>query len=454
MRHLAQLRMICDTPAIIEGQTCDDCPKLAELARILDEALADPEAKVIVFSEWEKMLALVRAHLAAQGLGHAWHTGSVSPGRRRAEIRAFRDDPACRVFLSTDCGGVGLNLQNASVVINCDLPWHPAKLEQRIARAWRKNQSRPVTVFNLVAEHTLEHGLLVSLAHKQELADGVLDGRGDLAALQLRRGRDALLQRIGRLLAHGAGPAPRGARSPAAPADSARAFAAAARARLGPRLLRCEETYPVATSAPAPRRGPGFVPAPAPAAPAPVILVVVDGSAAELRPHLEILLADTPWPEKQPRPSLQILDRASWTALETLAGTGLLTLHERASRPLLDAPAGSPQEPQALPAAAQARHDELRDLARRKARAAQALFDAALIEDATDALRAAALAHARSAAVAARSTEPADLAASLQEPCLDRWPAALRERVLQLARSDSAAFTAGDAAPLLRCLLA
>ena len=72
------------------------------------------------------------------GIGHAWHTGSVPQQRRRAEINSFKNDAECRVFLSTDCGATGLNLQNASVVINCDMPWNPAKLEQRIARVWRK----------------------------------------------------------------------------------------------------------------------------------------------------------------------------------------------------------------------------------------------------------------------------------------------------------------------------
>ena len=67
------------------------------------------------------------------------------------EINTFKSDPGCRVFLSTDSGAAGLNLQNASVVINCDLPWNPAKLEQRIARAWRKHQTRAVTVIHLVS---------------------------------------------------------------------------------------------------------------------------------------------------------------------------------------------------------------------------------------------------------------------------------------------------------------
>src|SRR5207249_11518855 len=64
---------------------------------------------------------------------------------------SLHDAPSdLRLFLSTDSGSVGLNLQVASAVVNVDLPWNPAKLEQRIARAWRKNQTRSVTVVNLV----------------------------------------------------------------------------------------------------------------------------------------------------------------------------------------------------------------------------------------------------------------------------------------------------------------
>ena len=116
-------------------------PKIEELESILQTCLTEPEVKVVLFSEWERMLELARDRLQRMRIGFAWHTGSVPQKRRRAEIRVFKSDPQCRVFLSTDSGGVGLNLQNASVVINCDLPWNPAKLEQRIARAWRKNQS-------------------------------------------------------------------------------------------------------------------------------------------------------------------------------------------------------------------------------------------------------------------------------------------------------------------------
>src|SRR5438552_8264084 len=135
------------------------------------------------------MLELVQGLCRRMRLGFAWHTGSVPQQRRRGEINAFKNDPECLVFLSTDAGATGLNLQNASVVINCDLPWNPAKLEQRIARAWRKHQTRPVTVINLISENTIEQKMLGTLSNKQALADGVLDHIGDLSKIQLRSGR-------------------------------------------------------------------------------------------------------------------------------------------------------------------------------------------------------------------------------------------------------------------------
>ena len=179
------MRMVCDTNYILNPDH-RACPKLAELEKILEECRDNPEVKVIVFSEWERMLELARDLCDRLKLGFAWHTGTVPQKRRRAEINAFKSDPHCRVFLSTDSGAAGLNLQNASVVINCDLPWNPAKLEQRIARAWRKHQTRPVTVINLVSENTIEHRMLETLSNKQALADGVLDRKGNLKEIKLQ----------------------------------------------------------------------------------------------------------------------------------------------------------------------------------------------------------------------------------------------------------------------------
>ncbi|MGQ0672672.1 MAG: DEAD/DEAH box helicase [Hyphomicrobium sp.] len=198
-KWLACMRMICDTPAILDPQ-CRISPKLEELERVLGDLLAEPGAKVIVFSEWERMLDMVRDLAREMGVEAAWHTGSVAQQRRRAEITRFKEDPRCRLFLSTDSGSVGLNLQAASGVVNVDLPWNPAKLEQRIARAWRKGQMRHVTVVNLVAEDSIEHGMVHLLGAKQALADGVLDGQGDLAALKMPSGRAAMIERMQALM--------------------------------------------------------------------------------------------------------------------------------------------------------------------------------------------------------------------------------------------------------------
>jgi hypothetical protein len=264
------------------------------------------------------MLERVREWADRNRTGYAWHTGSVAQKRRRAEILAFRQNPDCRLFLSTDSGGVGLNLQNASVVINCDLPWNPARLEQRIARAWRKNQLRPVTVVNLVAENTIEHGMLSSLSQKMELAHGVLDGTGDLATIKLKSGRQAFLKRLAQVMsAVPASQAP--VKTP--PADPAAHFASRAKAALGPRLAHCDETW-------------------VPGSPTPVLMVVLhDGSE---RTRVEALFGDTDW--RGDKPMLQVLDASTWHALESLAAAGMISIHTRATRPLL------PVEGEAMPA--------------------------------------------------------------------------------------------------------
>ena len=198
-KFLACMRMVCDTPWIL-GDENRDCPKMEEMERLLPDLLEDPERKIIVFSEWVRMLELVRDYAAAAGIEFAWHTGSVPQPQRRAEIRRFREDPDCRLFLSSESGGVGLNLQVADTVVNMDQPWNPARLEQRIARAWRKHQTRPVTVINLVSEHTIEHRMLGLLDQKRALAEGVLDRRGDLSEIPLPTGRAAFMERLNAVL--------------------------------------------------------------------------------------------------------------------------------------------------------------------------------------------------------------------------------------------------------------
>jgi superfamily II DNA/RNA helicase len=104
-----------------------------------------------------------------------FHGGVPSP-KRKELVDRFREDRHCRAFLSTDAGGVGLNLQHANVVLNMDLPWNPAVLEQRIGRVHRLGQRQPVRVVNFVAQGTIEEGMLGVLKFKKSLFAGVLDG--------------------------------------------------------------------------------------------------------------------------------------------------------------------------------------------------------------------------------------------------------------------------------------
>ncbi len=198
-KWLSCMRMLCDTPYILD-KNCRVSPKLVELSTILEELLEDKSAKIIIFSEWERMLHLVKDWLETQDWGFTWHTGSVPQKKRRDNINQFKNDPNCRLFLSTDAGSVGLNLQVANVVINLDLPWNPAKLEQRIARAWRKQQKRPVHAINIICENSIEHRMLYLLEQKQLLAKSVLTGDADLKTMKLPSGRAAFMERMEELM--------------------------------------------------------------------------------------------------------------------------------------------------------------------------------------------------------------------------------------------------------------
>ena len=199
-RFLACMRMLCDTCYILDPKITES-PKVDELLKILTEIWDnDSERKVIIFSEWVRMLELVKVQLEEDGVEYAWHVGSVPQQKRRVEINKFKNDINCKVFLSSDSGGVGLNLQAVSVVVNMDLPWNPAKLEQRIARAWRKHQKNTVNVINLVAENTIEHKMIATIGFKQCLSDGVLDARGDIEEIEKPNAKNAFIERLAELM--------------------------------------------------------------------------------------------------------------------------------------------------------------------------------------------------------------------------------------------------------------
>jgi superfamily II DNA or RNA helicase len=173
---LQNMRMSCNSTYLLD-KTTDHGTKADELATLLGELFEDPGAKAAIFSQWRGTHELIIRRLEANDWGYVLFHGGVPGAKRGAVVDRFRDDPSCRVFLSTDAGGLGLNLQHAaSTVINMDLPWNPAVLEQRIGRVHRMGQRRSVQVVNFVAEGTIEEGMLSTLAFKKSLFAGVLDG--------------------------------------------------------------------------------------------------------------------------------------------------------------------------------------------------------------------------------------------------------------------------------------
>ena len=175
---LSQMRMLCDSTYILDQKTRNDT-KVDEALNIITSLLETEGEKVVVFSQWERMTRPIAQELEKREIGFEYLHGGVPSEARGRLITNFADNPESRVFLSTDAGSTGLNLQSAATIINLDLPWNPAVLEQRIARIYRLGQQRNVQVINLVSAETIEEQMLDKLRFKSAMFEGVLDNGQD-----------------------------------------------------------------------------------------------------------------------------------------------------------------------------------------------------------------------------------------------------------------------------------
>ncbi|MGA2040030.1 MAG: SNF2-related protein [Bryobacteraceae bacterium] len=191
---LQNMRMLCDSTFLFDKQT-NHSPKLEEFRELIRELAIEEGRKVVVFSEYERMTHLAGQELEKMGVGFVSLHGGVPSRNRGALMEKFRRDAKCRVFLSTDAGGVGLNLQSASAVINFEPPWNPARLEQRIGRVHRLGQAHPVHVVHLLTKDSIEERVWETLKVKKLLFAGVFDSSAaevSFAAL----GRKSTLQAV------------------------------------------------------------------------------------------------------------------------------------------------------------------------------------------------------------------------------------------------------------------
>jgi SNF2 family DNA or RNA helicase len=180
LAEMMRLRRACCNPQLVAPELGLVSSKLMVFARLLDDLLENRH-KVLVFSQFVDHLTLIRQHLDARGIGYQYLDGATPMGERKKRVDAFQGGEGEVFLISLKAGGVGINLTAADYVIHMDPWWNPAVEDQASDRAHRMGQQRPVTIYRLVARHTIEEGIVELHKHKRDLADSLLEG-SDLAA--------------------------------------------------------------------------------------------------------------------------------------------------------------------------------------------------------------------------------------------------------------------------------
>ena len=191
LTQLLRLRQICCDPRLVSGPgepgaagAVAGSAKLDSFREILAEAL-DGGHRLLVFSQFTSLLALLREELESQGLAHCYLDGSTPTAARQAQVDRFQESPDIPVFLlSLKAGGSGLNLTGADTVVHFDPWWNPAAEAQATDRAHRIGQGRVVTSYKLVCAGTVEEKVLALQDGKRALLAGVFEA-SDAAAGKL-----------------------------------------------------------------------------------------------------------------------------------------------------------------------------------------------------------------------------------------------------------------------------
>ena len=188
---LTRLRQLACHPRLVDRTWKKSSAKLDLLMELVEE-LREGEHRALVFSQFVKHLSVIREALDEQRIDYQYLDGSTPAKERQKRVDAFQQGEGELFLISLKAGGTGLNLTAADYVIHLDPWWNPAVEDQATDRAHRIGQERPVTVYRLVAQGTIEEQILAMHADKRELVAGVLEGT-DRAA---RMTTDDLIQLI------------------------------------------------------------------------------------------------------------------------------------------------------------------------------------------------------------------------------------------------------------------
>jgi SNF2 family DNA or RNA helicase len=181
LTQLLRLRQICCDPRLIENETAESA-KLDAFRELLAESI-DEGHRMLVFSQFTSLLALLREELTSQGVTHCYLDGSMSAKARQAAVDRFQSDADVPVFLiSLKAGGTGLNLTGADVVVHYDPWWNPAAEAQATDRTHRIGQTKVVTSYKLICSGTVEEKVMALQDTKRALLADVFDASDEAAA--------------------------------------------------------------------------------------------------------------------------------------------------------------------------------------------------------------------------------------------------------------------------------
>jgi superfamily II DNA or RNA helicase len=184
LSEIMKLRKASCNPQLIDPDTSISSSKLSEFLEIVNE-LKENKHRALVFSQFVAHLAIVRESLDQQGIRYQYLDGSTPVTEREQKVRMFQNGEGDLFLISLKAGGLGLNLTSADFVIHLDPWWNPAIEDQASSRIYRIGQTRPVTIYRLVAENTIEEKIIQLHNTKRDLAESLLEGSDRSAHLSL-----------------------------------------------------------------------------------------------------------------------------------------------------------------------------------------------------------------------------------------------------------------------------
>ncbi len=189
LASLMKLRQAACSPELVDPKLTLPSSKTQTFLRLAEE-LIENNHRALVFSQFTSHLALIRRALDAEKIEYLYLDGSMTPAQRQKLVERFEEGSMPLFLISLKAGGTGLNLTAADYVIHMDPWWNPAIEDQASDRAYRIGQERPVTIYRLIAEGTVEEKILKLHGTKKSLADALLEG----TEMSSRLGRDEIME--------------------------------------------------------------------------------------------------------------------------------------------------------------------------------------------------------------------------------------------------------------------